>query len=111
MTPKELPEIFAQALTSGHFSEAAAMLSVDLRVPFSEELLEEQYKEMIEYGDGSAEYVELVRYEFDWPQKESKDIAWAYVAIVGNGFSEGIAVVVANEENKCVIKSIEWGRP
>ena len=46
-----------------------------------------------------------------WPDKQPRDIGWAYAAIWGEGFSEAVTVTVAEEEGKEVIRVLEWGRP
>jgi hypothetical protein len=47
----------------------------------------------------------------DWPDKQPRDIGWAYAAIAAEGESEAVTVVVCDEGGKHLIRSIEWGRP
>jgi hypothetical protein len=63
---------------------------------------------MIEYGKSSPEHVEVTNVLDEWSAKESHDNGWAYVAIGGRGYSEGLAVIVTN---RGLIRQIAWGRP
>ena len=102
---------FAQALVDGRFHEAQLMLSPLLRERISAEDLESEYSEMIEYGDGPADFVDVMNELKDWPAKRPGDVGWAYAAISGPGYSEAVAVVVADEGGQSLIREIEWGRP
>ena len=46
-----------------------------------------------------------------WPDKQPSDLEWVYVAIANDTYSEAVTVVVAQEQSRPVIRSIEWGRP
>ena len=79
-----------------------------------ESVQDDSYKElgeMIEYGEGPVSHVEVMNEMTDWPDKKNNDVGWAYVALVGEGFSEAVAVVVSNIDCNLKITSIEWGRP
>jgi len=116
MEPKETPQgqralKFANALVSGDFGHASEMLSASLRQEYAGSQLRDEYEEMIEYGDGPPDLVEVMNVLEDWPAKEPDDVGWAYVAIAGPGYSEGISVVVNREGEEELIREIEWGRP
>jgi hypothetical protein len=46
-----------------------------------------------------------------WPGKEASDLAWVYVSIGGDVYSEAISVVVTREGGELKIREVEWGRP
>lgn len=102
---------FAKALVAGDFVKAHAMLGSALGSATNPDQLRETYKLMIDYGDTPTSDVELMETLEDWPGKQPADLGWAYVAISGDGYSEAIAVVVAQESDKPAIRQIEWGRP
>jgi hypothetical protein len=102
---------FASAITNDNFSEAYSMLSEEQQNEQSPELLKEQFEKMIEYGKGPAHHIELTNEMTEWPAKETQDVGWAYVAMVGDEFSEAVSVVVSEENNEYKIRNIEWGRP
>jgi hypothetical protein len=104
---------FAKALVGGEFDAARAMLSGALADEWPPWRLEQALAEMIEYGDGPADHVEVIQVDSmaGWPARESSDLGWAYVAICGDGFNEAVSVVVADEGGRTVIRDLEWGRP
>ena len=104
---------FAQALVGGDLDVAHAMLSGALVDEWQPARLGKALAEMIEYGDGPADHVEVIRVDSmaGWPAREPSDLGWAYVAICGDGFNEAVSVVVADEGGRAVIRDLEWGRP
>lgn len=102
---------FARALASGRYEEAHRLLSRKLASESDVAELRRQYESMIGYGEGPATNV-MVMFAMDhWPDEQSGDVGWAHVAIWGEGFSEAVTVVVADEEGRAVIRVLEWGRP
>ncbi len=100
---------FAQALANEDFLQAEVMLAPELEL--SSEQLKKQYQEMIGYGDGPADEVELQETLDDWALKKDDDILWAYVTLAGPEFLEGISVVISGDPYNPKIREIEWGRP
>ncbi len=99
---------FAEALVSGEFSVARSMLSRELSESVSASDLQTAYQEMIEYGDGPPDEIEVMNVLSEWPEKLPTDLGWAYVAIGGPGYAEAVAVVVTREGK---VRKIEWRRP
>lgn len=99
---------FANALCSGDFSAAHELLAAPLRERLSQADLSREFTEMVEYGGSPPDTVEAMNVLDDWPAKQAGDLGWAYVAISGEGFGEGVAVVVTRDR---LIREIEWGRP
>ena len=104
---------FAQAIVSGQFAAAHAMLSDTLRQEVHPQDLENSYNEMIGYGEGPPNLIEAINVDSmeGWPSRQERDVGWAYVAICGEGYSEAVSVVVAEEGGREVIRKVEWGRP
>ena len=103
---------FAEALVAGDFQLAAKMLSKDLSATLSPESLQQKYEDMMpppQFGPATSVTVSETLDKF--PKKQSTDIGWAYVAISGKSFSEGVSVIVADEGGRHVIREIKWGRP
>jgi len=46
-----------------------------------------------------------------WPDKQPSDLAWAYISIGGETYSEAVTVVVALEADTPKIRTVEFGRP
>lgn len=102
---------FASAIANSNFPEAYGLLSEEQQNEQSPEMLEEGFKKMIEYRKGPVRHIELINEMMEWPAKEAHDVGWAYVAILGDEFSEAVSVVVSEENTQYKIRKIEWGRP
>lgn len=103
---------FAQALAAERFEEAHAMLSAGSRQALAVADLQQDFLQMIDYGDGPADVCEVMIVDDGMPKKTAADLAWVYVAICGPGFSEAVAVTVLNDDDGALKLRIEdWGRP
>ena len=103
---EQIASEFAKELAGGNFEKANSFLSDTATAN-----LEQEYNDMIEYGDGPATLVEVMSQMEDWPAKTKDDIGWVYVALAGEGFSEAVTVIVSRVEGELKITTIEWGRP
>jgi hypothetical protein len=113
MEPRDTPQgqvalAFAQALSAGDYTTAHGMLSRSLRESITADQLRADFESMI---DGHPDFVDVMMILDDWPAKERDDVGWAYCAVGGEVYSEGITVVVTSENGRKLIRSIEWGRP
>ena len=104
---------FANAIVSGDYEAAHALLSESLKRAWPPARLEAEFAAMIDYGEGPAEDVELISVDkmMGWEVREPADVGWAYVAISGEGFNEAVSVIVASEGGRYAIRELEWGRP
>ena len=102
---------FARALADGDYAGAHAMLSRELKVTRPPKKLKRHFESMIAYGDGPVTDLFVTHIMPDWPEKQPKDVAWVYVSISGETFSEAVSVVVAEERGALVIRGLTWGRP
>ena len=102
---------FTTALVEGRDADAHAMLAPGLAGKYTAESLGAAFREMIEYGDSPPLSTELVTTLEDWPDRELGDYGWAYVAVMGDGFSEAVTVVVTDHDGRPAIRYLEWGRP
>ncbi len=106
-----IAEQFGRALMEGAFNAAHKLLTGDQKRQFSPDDLRESLESMIAHGDGPITHIEVMDTLEEWPDKQAKDVGWAYVAICGDDFLQGVAVVVTKEHMKLLIRSIKWGRP
>jgi hypothetical protein len=101
---------FATALLNGDFEEAYSFLGSTLCIDWTPVLLQETYEEMVKYfhippGEVSVDVVDTTM------PNMKPDSAWVYVSIIGEGNGEAITVIVTNENGRCLIQELEWGRP
>ena len=97
---------FAKALVSGDYSKAYSLIALPEKIN-----LEQDFTEMIEYGEGPVNHIELMNEMDSWPGKQQDDLGWVYVALSGENFSEAVSVVVSKVKGAIKITEIEWGRP
>ena len=102
---------FAKHLTAGRFDDAHAMLSSNLQQQYLPSDLQQEYSAMISYGDSAPDFVELITTMDTWPARKTNDLGSAYVAISGDGYSEAVTVIVAQDSVHAYIRELEWGRP
>jgi len=100
---------FAEALMSGDFRGAHALLALPLAAELSPSDLEIRYNEMLAlYEDVPPVRVEVTGTLEEWSGKQEGDRGWAFVAIDGPNYAEGVAVIVTQES---LIRDVEWGGP
>ena len=102
---------FARAIASDDAAGAHALLSSHLQSERTPEKLAAEYKEMVAYGSGAPTIIQVMTTMDTWPDKQPSDLEWVYVALANDTYSEAVTVVVAQEQSRLVIRSIEWGRP
>jgi hypothetical protein len=114
-TPAEIAVVFAKALVDGDFVKAHSFLSPALqREMTGEDLRREMYEMWSGYASGDAKEIHFnddSGFLEEWPGKMPGDKAWVYVGICGDEFVEGVEVLVAEMDEKLVIREIHWGRP
>ena len=66
-----------------------------------------------QYGEGAPQHIEVLQTDpmKNWASYRDGDIGWTYVTIVGNDYSEAVALIYCSEDGQPKIRSIEWGRP
>jgi hypothetical protein len=107
----ELALDFARSVSAGDAARAHGTLSASQQSAITTEALASQYADMVSYGEGKPDILQVMTTMEYWPDKRLGDTQWVCVAIANNTYSEAVTVVVARESDKLVIRSIEWGRP
>ena len=75
------------------------------------EQLQQSFEAIVPDDWGEMGPIEVGETMTSWPGKQAADIAWVYVSIGGNVYSEAITVVVTSEDESLKIREIEFGRP
>lgn len=109
---------FARALANGQFDVAHEMLAPSLRDKCQPKDLRSDYEQMTSYWDAPANHVEVssAGESFDdWPEKDERDLGWAFVAIdslTDEGcWLEAVWVRIVDVSGRRLIAEIVWGRP
>ena len=114
---KDLPQgmigiAFAEALVSGRFNVAYAMLTPSLQNEYSNGGLRREYEFWIHHsGEPPMQEVLVLDNREDIGKEELDSDGWAYVAIEGDGWSEAVSVTVKRFEDEYRITELVWGRP
>jgi hypothetical protein len=102
---------FARALVDGDFDKAHGLLTSKARKDWPAGDLRRSFQEMIEYLESPPTRVQVTNEMSDWPGRQPGDIGWAYASIEAEDGAEAVTVVVASEDGRPLVRSIEWGRP
>jgi hypothetical protein len=73
--------------------------------------MQEDFESIVPMDWGPVDSIEIGTTMVDWPTKREKDIAWVYIGIGGDVYSEAVVVIVTEEENVPKVREVEWGRP
>jgi hypothetical protein len=107
----QIATAFADAMVAGDFKKAHALLSRSLKKSKSEKALAKSLKGILPSANSTIDDSNVVDTMNDWPGRKPGDVGWAYVALTGDGFSEGVSVTVSKEGKGLAIRDVEWGRP
>lgn len=104
---------FGDCLRLGDYDTAHSLLTGKLQQDYSKSGLQQAVEEMISYGSGPIDSVEVLTDYLltDWPGMMPEDVAWLYVSLAGGDFLEAVSVVVTKCDSRLTIRDIEWGRP
>ena len=108
-----IAEQFGHAITRCDYLAAHSLLSERAQIIHSPERIKQSVEKMIAAGDGPITDAELVTECIleDWPARQEGDVGYVYVALVGDGFCEAVAVTLVREADAIRIRQLEWGRP
>jgi hypothetical protein len=107
----KVAEKFGTALASGDFTGAHKLLTGQAQKTYSPESLKQEVSDMTSYAPGPIQHVEVMKALKAWPDRKPGDIAWVYVALTGESFSEAVTVILCSTESGVRIREMEWGRP
>ena len=102
---------FAELLAAREYAKAYTMTSQEYRERTTDEQLRIAFEAIVPTDWDTIAPIELDQTMTDWPGKRPQDIAWAYVSLGGDVYSEAIAVIVTSEQGESKIREIEFGRP
>jgi hypothetical protein len=108
---KETALAFTRALASRDFAAAYAMTSAEYRDRTSQQAMQAEFERVVSRDWKTVGPVELGETMQEWPGKASADLAWVYLTIAGDAYSEGATVVVSREGDSSRVRTAEFGRP
>lgn len=104
---------FAAALVKGDYQAAHGLLTPAAATEWPPEKLQSTYEQMVSYFINPPHAAVPINDMADWqlPERQGDDVTWVYTAIVGEGDSEAVTLIISKEADRLAIRSIEWGRP
>ena len=102
---------FSTIIASRNYSDAYEMTSSSFKKTYSESEMQKAFEEMIPLDWGDISPIEIGETMTEWPAKESTDVAWFYVILGGDVYSEALILIVADDNGLIKIRDIEFGRP
>jgi hypothetical protein len=111
-----LPLQFTKALVARDYARAYAMTSQDYQRRVALETMRKSFEAIVPpgwvaRGPAPMNDVTVARSMKNWPDKQPDDIAWVYIQIPGDAYSEGLVAILTREGNATKIRDIQWGRP
>ena len=114
MTPEQTIVLeFANALTVGDFEVAYALCARAYQARHDVQHLRESFAQIIPDDWGPISVYVLEDVLTDWPDKQPKDIGWIYASLEGEvyPYSEGLYVLVTQEDDVLRVGDVTFGRP
>lgn len=102
---------FTQALCDRDYAKAWQLTTPEFRRKTSVDDLKSEFEKIVPLDWKMTGPLLVTAAMDEWPDKKPNDLGWAYVAISGDGASEGVTVVVSDHEGQALIRQVEWGRP
>lgn len=102
---------FAKSLAAREYPKAYAMMSHGYRQKSTVDELRIGFEAIVPTDWGAIGPIEIGETMTSWPGKQPSDVAWAFVSIGGDVYSEAVIVVVTSENGEAKIREVEFGRP
>lgn len=102
---------FTRSLAARDYPKAHAMTTLAYRARRSQAQLQTDFEAIVPADWGPIGPIEIGDARADWRGRQPADLAWVYVSIGGEVYSEAVIVVVALENGAAKIREIEFGRP
>lgn len=101
---------FARALLARDYASAHAMLTPAYQLVLPSDELRASFEDIVppDWADGTVEHGQTMT---EWPGKQPQDMAWVYVVIGGDVYSEAVTVVVSDQAGQPRVRDVEFGRP
>ena len=110
-TYTEIAKQFGDLIAKPDYAAAHALLTVEAQAANTPGDFKEAVEGMTTYAPGPIQDVQVMEDYIleDWPDKQDGDVAIAYVALTGDGFSEAITVALVQHSSGFRIRHLEWG--
>ena len=108
---KQLALQFSNAMASRDYLRAYDLTAGSFRQNYSQQDLQSSFEDIVPVDWGEVSPIEVGETMTEWPAKENTDIAWVYVSLGGDMYSEALILIIAAEKDSLKVREIEFGRP
>jgi hypothetical protein len=108
---EEISLTFTKALADRDYATAYSMTSEEFKSQYSLDQLREDFETIVPTDWGTMGPIGVGEMMQEWPTKRKSDVAWVYVYIGGDVYSEAVTVVLSTESGALKIREVEYGRP
>ena len=108
---KEVAIKFTEALVNRNYPSAYSMTSKVFKSQFTADQMRADFETIVPTDWQTVSPIGVGELMQEWPGKEPSDVAWIYVYIGGDEYSEAVTLIIANEDGDLKIREVEYGRP
>lgn len=102
---------FCNLMSSRNYDQAFAMTSKEFQQSHNAEELQSRFEDIVPRDWGEINPIEVGETMTEWPAKEAADVAWVYVVLGSDVYSEALILVITDDGNTLKVRDIEYGRP
>ncbi len=108
---KEVALQFTEALVNRDYPLAYSMTSKAFKSQFTADQMRADFETIVPTDWQTVGPIGVGEFMQTWPDKKPSDVAWVYVYIGGDEYSEAVTLTIANEDGDLKIRDVEYGRP
>jgi hypothetical protein len=108
---KQVALEFTKLLAAREYAKAYSLTAMEYRQKNTLEQLKENFERIVPVDFGPIGTIETGLTNSFFREKRPSDLAWVYVSIGGDVYSEALTVIVTLENEAAKIREIEFGRP
>ena len=110
-SPAAVAQAFVTALGARRYPPAYALTSETYRQANSLEVMRDAFERVVPSDWGPLGPIVVAETLTDWPDKQQGDVAWVFVSVGGDMYSEAVTAVITREGSGLRVRSAEFGRP
>jgi hypothetical protein len=111
MSPASVATAFVTALGARDYAAAYAYTSETYHNANSLEAMRGAFELVVPSDWGPVGPIAVAETLTDWPGKHDSDVAWVFVSVGGDMYSEAVTAVITREGSDLKVRSAEFGRP
>jgi hypothetical protein len=110
-SPAAVAQAFVTALGARDYATAYALTSETYRQANGLDAMRDAFELVVPSDWGPVGPIAVAETLIDWPGKHEGDVAWMFVSVGGDMYSEAVTAVITREGSDLKVRSAEFGRP